>query len=149
MGKRNLIIKAELEDRVIEFWDDVDRNWGRNAHLFYEETGVFTTTEHELRGRDAIKNFYSWREGRGERVARHVISNFNVSVDDEDVVQSRWIMSLYAADGGPVLPSEPPILLADVVDVSARGADGIWLYRSRILVPLFKGKTPTTNPPKT
>jgi hypothetical protein len=53
-------------------------------------------------------------------------------------------MSLFAADGEPVLPSRPAIMVAIAEEVVVRQADGRWLYESRQLRPLFRDNTPTT-----
>jgi hypothetical protein len=54
------------------------------------------------------------------------------------------VLSLYAADGAPILPSKPPIMLADVVEEMVREADGVWRYKSRAITAVFRDDTPTT-----
>jgi SnoaL-like domain len=133
---------------AVDYWYDVDFNWGRTAHEFYTETGVFKTTEHEFKGREAVRAFYGWREGRGDRVARHVINNVRVKPEGRDRAHVSYIMSLFAADGKPVLPSEPAIMVADVTEVCVREADGRWRNEARTIRPIFRSKTPTTSPSK-
>jgi hypothetical protein len=48
-------------------------------------------------------------------------------------------MSLYAADGEPILTSKPPIMIADVLSECACGDDGVWRFRRRTLKPVFTG----------
>ena len=131
-----------------DYWHDVDCNWGSTAHEYFTEDGVFHAIESAFTGREAIRQFYSWRKGRGARLARHVISNLRVVVESDQRAQAIWIMSLYAADGEPPMPSKPPIMIADIREECVREADGCWRYKSRRLIPAFTGDTPVTIPPK-
>lgn len=141
-----------------DYWHDVDFNHGRGGDAFYVADGLFAIGDTRMEGRDAIRGFYAWREKRGARTARHVVTNFRLeSASDEagrdevagdDAATLRCILLLYAADGLPVLPSLPAILIADVVSVCVRRG-GRWLYRSHVLTPVFMGGTPPTIPPET
>lgn len=139
-----LRIRQELEVLNIAFWRDVDSNWGRKAHEFFTEDGVYTTSHKTRQGHDAIRGFYAERQSRGERVSRHLIHNFHVTVDDENHATAEWTMCLYAEDGVAPLLSEPPILIGAVTDECVRGPDGSWRYAARTTRPLFKGSRPTT-----
>ena len=124
-----------------DYWYDVDTNWGGNAHEFYVDDGIFDmgldSKPHV--GRAAIQHFYAWRKSRGVRTARHLIANFQVRARSSREAQSLCIMSLFAADGAPILPSNPAIMIADVVNECVCGADGIWRFRTRALKPVFMG----------
>ncbi len=137
-------IEAAIERLNVDYWFDVDRHEGVGAHNFYTEDGVFTTSIRSRTGRDAITAFYRGRQDGRVRTARHVISNLRVQVRDAGHASADWILLLYAADGAPVLPSEPAIMIADVHETCVRGADGVWRYASRTIVPVFKSATPTT-----
>ncbi len=142
-----LLIHVELYSLTVDYWHDVDRNWGRNAPSYFTENGVFHAAGRVYSGRDQIEKFYRWRETRGARIARHLVTNFQVIIEDESHATTHWVLCLYAADGVPVLPSAPPIQTADVTDVCVREKDGTWRFVSRTLVPLFEGGAPTTVPP--
>jgi hypothetical protein len=144
MTPDELRIRQELEVLNIAFWRDVDSNWGRNAHGFFTEDGVYTTSHKARKGHAEIRAFYADRQSRGERVARHLISNFHVTVHDADHATCEWTMCLYADDGVAPLMSEPPILIGAVTDECVRGADGTWRYAARTTRALFKGSRPTT-----
>jgi hypothetical protein len=139
-----LRIRQELEMLNIAFWHDVDSDWGRQAHEFFTEDGVYTTSHKARKGRDEIRGFYAGREAKGPRVARHLIHNFHVTVHDADHATAEWTMCLYADDGVAPLMSEPPILIGAVKDECVRGANGTWRYASRTTTPLFKGSKPTS-----
>ena len=138
-----LQILREIEDLAIDFWDEVDRNWGKNCHEYFTENGSYTTSIKTRTGRETIRAFYDSRENRGERVARHLINNHKITIHDRDRVSAVQILSLYAADGAPVLPSRPAIMMADIYDELVR-VNGRWLYKSRTIKALFRDETPTT-----
>lgn len=132
----------------VDYWYDVDHNWGRNAHEFYVEDGEFAIGVKVMRGKEAVAGFYRWREARGERTARHVVSNFRLLSTEGDRAAFQCIMCLYAADGRPVLPSQPAIMIADIISECALGRDGGWRFVSHRLVPIFEGGEPATIPPE-
>lgn len=144
MTADELRIRGELEAMNIAFWRDVDSDWGRDAHTYFTEDGVYTTSQKARKGHDEIRGFYAGRESKGPRVARHLIHNFHVTVHDADHATAEWTMCLYAEDGVAPLLSEPPILIGAVRDECVRGADGRWRYASRTTTPLFKGSRPTS-----
>ena len=137
-------IAADIEALNIEYWYDVDHLDGANAHEFYVEGGVFSTSVRSRTGRAEIAAFYRGRQDGRVRTARHVITNLRVRATDADNATAVWILMLHAADGAPLLPSEVAIMIADVHDVCRRDADGRWRYVSRKITAVFKSDTPTT-----
>jgi len=131
----------------VDYWHDVDHNWGRTASTLYVEGGVFAIGDKTMSGREEIAAFYRWREGRGERTARHIVSNFRLGAREGNRARFECILALYAADGRPVLESRPAIMIADVVSECERGADRRWRFVSHLLRPVFMGGEPPTIPP--
>ena len=138
-------IRLEIELAIIDYWHNVDHHWGADAHLLYTEDATFSTSERTRTGREAIRRFYSDRLSRGERIARHVITNLRVTARSNQQAEAESILLLYAADGVPVLPSEPAIMIADVKESFLHQPDGTWLCASRAIHALFKSSTPTTS----
>lgn len=137
-----------LQMNMVDYWYEVDLNGGLGvAERFYVEDGVFEGGGEPLVGRAAIEAFYSWRVGRGRRTSRHVIANFRAEFQDPRHATTHCVMMLYAADGAPVLPSTPPIIITDLIDECVKGEDGQWRYRRRTFVPLFQGEIAATVPP--
>lgn len=128
---------------AIDYWHEVDTNWGERAHEFYTEDATFTTSMKTRQGQDQIKEFYRSRKQRGARVSLHIVQNFRAEATD-DLARCNYIMSLYAADGEPVLPSRPPIMIAAVTETLVRQPDQSWRYSDRTLTALFRDDTPTT-----
>lgn len=140
------MLDAVLNRLSIDYWHDVDHNAGRGAHAFFVEDGArYQIHDQVFDGREAIRAFYSWRESRGERVARHCIVNGRSVLQADGTATMQSVLLLYAADGRPILPSAPPIQIADLDDVCEL-RDGVWKYRSRRITTLFAGGVPITLP---
>ena len=144
---QDAVIARALAELETEYWYDVDHNWGRTAHEMYVEDGVFVIGDKRMAGREAVRAFYSWREGRGDRTARHVISNMRVRCESAMRARLECIMALYAADGAPVLESRPAIMIADIVS-DCLFVDGAWRFSLHELRPLFMGGEAPTLPPE-
>lgn len=139
-------LDAALSRLSADYWYDVDHNAGRTAHLFFTEQDSWYLLQDQLfTGRDEIRDFYSWRESRGQRVARHCFTNARTTLNEDGSASMSSILLLHAADGVPILPTAAPIQIADVEDVCVQ-VNGQWQYRSRTLVTLFAGGVPITLP---
>jgi len=134
----DLLLLVELHGLEAEYWYEVDHNRGRAAATFYEQSGTFAIGDTVFRGREEIAGFYQRREERGERTARHVVTNPRLTALAADHARFESIMLLYAADGVPVLESQPPVMIADVVTEYVRSG-GAWSVRARSLQPIFEG----------
>ena len=146
ISPERLALTHQLEALVIDYWHDVDTNWGENAPNYYTEDGVFKGTQNTYQGREKIRAFYKWRKDRGARTVIHSVSNFRAFPDGPDKATCHWILMLYAADGKPPLPSNPPIQIAYMTDHCVSDGDGGWLVKHRTFDDWFKGGIPTTNP---
>lgn len=142
--RQTLSIRQELEALAIDYWHEVDTNWGQNAHEFYTEDATFTTSMKTRQGQMQIQAFYRSRKERGARISLHIVQNFRAEAIEENLARCNYIMSLYASDGEPVLPSRPPIMIAAVTETLLRQPDHSWRYCDRTLTALFRDDTPTT-----
>lgn len=146
--ERRAIETSVLYMNMADYWYEVDLKGGAGVSQMYTEDGIFHGGGKPLVGRAAIEQFYTWRTNRGARTSRHVITNFRAEFADETHATTYSIMLLYAADGAPILPTAPPIMITDLIDRCVKGADGKWLYAERTFVPLFMGGAPPTVPPE-
>jgi len=144
--QKQLRARQELEIMLMEYWHDVDTNWGRNAGAYYTEDGIFESVRASYHGRAKIEQFYQFRIDRGPRVAVHAVTNFRCVLHSETEATCNWFLHLYAMDGVPILPINPPIQVAYMTDICTKGADGRWLYKHRKFGTWFEGGVPTTNP---
>ncbi len=134
-----------LYANLVDYWYRVDIQGGIGVSEMYTEDGVFRGSLKPLVGRGAIQQFYDWRLERGPRTARHVVTNFRAAFEDDTHATSYCIMLLYAADGTPVLPSAPAILISDLIDKWVKGTDGNWLVADRNFVSIFIDRAAVQN----
>jgi len=144
--QQRLLIYLELHSQLMDYWHDVDTNWGRGAGDYYTEDALFEGPEASYRGRAKIQQFYKWREDRGARVAVHAVTNFRLELESDTRGTCTWYLHLYAGDGVRVLPTHPPITISLVTDKVVRGQDGKWRYSGRKFETWFQGGPPPTNP---
>lgn len=141
-----LELTRQLHALVVDYWHDVDTNWGRNATDWYTDDAEFVGDANTYKGKDKIRAFYKWREDRGDRTVIHSVHNFRAEYDGgRDRAVCNWFMFLTAADGTPVLETQLPIQIAYMTDRMVKSGDG-WLVAYRKFDPWFMGGIPTTNP---
>jgi hypothetical protein len=136
-----------VQERLIDYWWDVDCNGARDAAGFYTDDCVYQMCEHRMDGPAAVQHYYDYRTARGERLVRHVLTNLRAKVTAPGEATVSGILTVYAADGSPVLPSAPPILVADNHATFVRDAAGTWRMRQHQIVALFRGGVPVLVPP--
>ena len=135
-----------LHALLMDYWHDVDTNWGRNAQDYYTPDASFVGPSASYEGREKIRAFYKWREDRGDRTVVHSVQNFRAEFDGgPDKALCHWFMMLYAADGKPVLPTHPPIQIAYMTDRLVKTGEG-WKVAWRKFDIWFEGGAAATNP---
>lgn len=137
-----------LQQNAIDYWHQVDLTGGAGVSAMFVEDGVFHAGPGKpLVGRAAIEAFYGWRQDRGARTSRHLISNFRAEFTDDSHARTWCVMQVFAADGKPIHAARPPIVIADQLDQCVRCADGVWRYLERDFAVLFMGgEAPTIAP---
>lgn len=136
---QKLLIAREVEQRLLDYWRDVDENAGRHAGSFWTEDAVWEAPARTFKGRAEIQGFFDWRLTRGDRLAVHIVTDLTTVVESTIRASSRWHLLLFAADGVPVLPSKPPAQIAAIEDRWSRSEDGLWLCAHRKFKVLFEG----------
>src|SRR4051794_541184 len=110
--RKDIELWFDLHDLAVQYWADVNSNFGKRAHEFYVEDGLFMIGENRHAGRKAIQEFYAWRETRGARVARHLVTNVRAESRSDDEAVVKGCICLFAADGTPIFESKPPTMVA-------------------------------------
>lgn len=140
-------IRQTVQDRLIDYWWDVDGNDARGALDFYTDDCVYQMCEHRMQGQAAIRQYYDYRASRGARLVRHVLTNLRTRVESSQRASVIGILTVHAADGVPVLPTAPPILVADNAALFVLGRDGVWRMAENRITALFRGGIPVLVPP--
>jgi hypothetical protein len=102
--------------------------------------------DNEFVGSERIRQFYAWRGRRGMetvrslRTTRHLISNLWVEASGEREAKAFGVISFYDGSGrAPVAESNPPVMVADLLNVCVLDAEGAWRFKSHRLRPVFMG----------
>jgi hypothetical protein len=145
----DLLLWHALHRLEVTYWYDVDFNEGRNAHEFFTPDGVKTVGHNRFEGREEIRGFYEWRIRAGANTAthlgisgvkaeRHLVSNFYVASRRE---RSATVMGMVFFYGGVTYPSkrqsDPPTMVADLINECVLDTDNIWRFKSHTLHPVF------------
>jgi hypothetical protein len=73
---------------------------------------------------------------------RHLITNLQVASSGERSATARGLVIFYA---GAVFPSQrqsdPPMMVADLINECVLDTDNVWRFKSHTLRPVFMGKT--------
>ena len=140
------------------FWYDVDFNDGRTAHEFFTPDGVKMVGHNRFEGREEIRQFYEWRARQsgakavrdlgisGVKAVRHLITNLYVASSSERCATVHGIVSFY---GGAAYPwkrqSNPPVMVADLINECVLSEDNAWRFKSHTLQPVFvSNQTPAS-----
>lgn len=134
-----LALTQQLQALEIDYWHDVDTNWGRNAPELFMEDGNWVGLSSTFEGREGVRAFYTWREEHGGRVVFHSVQNFRAVFDGSpDRALAHWVMVLWGGDGVPILPTNPPILIDQITEHWVLTDDG-WKIANRSSNVLFQG----------
>jgi hypothetical protein len=132
-----------LNRLLADYWDEVDRNGGSNAHEFYLPDALYAVGGNRFEGVEKIRAFYARRRQFGNTTTRHLISNLQAFPDGARHARAVGMMSLYRADGrAPIRGMKAPAMIADfevlcVAPAGGEGDDRPWRFRQHLLRPIF------------
>jgi hypothetical protein len=145
-GVQKLLIAREIEERLLDYWREVDENAGQQAGSYWTDDAIWEAPARIFRGRADIQSFFDWRLTRGDRLAFHMVANLKTTVESPSSASSIWYLVLYAADGKPVQPSASPAQIAMIEDRWSRAGDGSWLCAHRKFKVLFESGSALAGP---
>ncbi len=145
-----LLLWHALHRLQVTYWYDVDFNDGRNAHEFFTPDGVKIVGHNRFEGREEIRAFYKWRARQigatalgnlwtsGVKAVRHTITNLYVASSSE---RCATVLGMVIFHGGLTYPSKrqsnPPMMVADLINECVLNNDNVWLFKSHTLRPVF------------
>ena len=145
----DLLLWHILHRLEVAYWHDVDFNDGCSAHEFFTPDGVKSVGHNRFEGREEIRRFYEWRARHGANTAshlgisgvnaeRHLVSNLYVASRSE---RGATVMGMVLFYGGVTYPSKrqsnPPTMVADLINECVLDKDNTWRYKSHTLHPVF------------
>jgi hypothetical protein len=149
-----LLLWHALHRLQVTYWYDVDLNEGRTAHEFFTPDGVKIVAHNRFEGREEIRGFYEWRAREygakavrhlgitGPKAVRHLITNLHIASSSESCATVLGLVIFYA---GAIFPSkrqsDPPMMVADLINECVLNKDNVWRFKSHTLQPVFVGNT--------
>jgi hypothetical protein len=145
----DLLLWHALYRLEVAYWHDVDFNEGRTAHQFFTPDGMKTVGHNRFEGREEIRGFYEWRARYGAKTAshlgvsgtnavRHLITNLYAASSGE---RSATVLGTVMFYGGAIYPSKresnPPMMVADMINECVLNEDNAWRFKSHTLRPVF------------
>ena len=132
-----LLLRLEIEALNAEFAYLIDHDQSDGVADLFTVDGVYgRSTGGRSVGREAIRDSYKRRKDNGPRTARHIFTNLRLTPLADGLVGGSCILTLFANDGLPPHPADP-LVVADYDDVYARGGDGRWRFKERIISWVF------------
>ncbi|MBB3327079.1 hypothetical protein FHX39_002023 [Friedmanniella antarctica] len=137
------LVHGELSLLMSALWFDIDHGDGTLASTFFTPDASLTFSRRTFVGTAEIDGVYRTRAARGPRVSRHVTTNLHLTVRAPAAIEAVSILTLYAQDGEPPVPTTVPVLVADVYDTFVRAADRdgdgrpVWLIAARRIETRF------------
>lgn len=141
---------SRIQQRLAEFFHELDIKLGRDIGRFYLEDGVLVVAGRVHEGREAITAFYAARNQRilleqkdGVRTARHLSSNLRVVDFDSQRAEIQFVLVYFSGEGKPPLfGMTTPTVVADCQMDFRRESDGVWRIAKFTSQPQFVGDDP-------
>jgi len=132
-----LEIRVALEDLNTAFCYHLDHDEVEPLLDLFTDDVHYTHGPRETNGKAALGNVFRSRTSTSPRTARHMYSGLTLEIDSATSARGTSVCMTFAQNGVPPLAPAVPILVADFVDVYARGADGRWRIRERHIHRIF------------
>jgi hypothetical protein len=131
-----IVIEGACRDLVNRYAALVDDGRADEVPDLFTEDGLWATPGLEMRGRAELAEGFGRRARRGERVSRHVCTNFHLSEVSDDEATGSVYLTLYrydrADDAADPAPETRPALVGVYRDRFVR-AGTRWLIAERRL----------------
>ncbi|MCO4273811.1 nuclear transport factor 2 family protein [Pseudarthrobacter sp. HLT3-5] len=131
-GTNQAALLASVTGLVHGSWRNVDHEHGSGGERFFLPEGVCEMPAMTMSGRQAIADGYAARRAAGDRVSRHLVSNLQVSEQEDSRIVARYALVLYAGHGFLPVPLELPQAVCDVEDTLVGYEDDLLIAHRRL-----------------
>ncbi len=136
-----LLAERACERLLVEYSRRVDYGEAAAVADLFVPDGVWVGVDLELQGRDAIREWFTRREGLDRRVSRHVTTNVAVQTDGPDRAEVLSYLINYRfdrpdGDRRMPVPADVPKYVGECRDVLVRTDDG-WRFARRAVSVAF------------
>ena len=133
--------RRALEDLLTEFARLVDTGMADQVHTLFTEQGSITGPGLAMHSRAEIAQVFGERAKNKARVSRHLWSNPRFERLDDRTVRVTTVVQTFVHTLGEAESLPAPagsFVIGDSIDVMEQGEDGVWRFRARELVVIFR-----------
>ena len=132
-----LEIRAAIEELNTAFCYHLDHDEVEPLLELFTDDVYYTHGSRRSKGKAELEQVFRSRSATAPRTARHMYSGLKVDIDSATRVRGTCVCMTFGGYGAPPLSPAIPTLVADFVDVYARGADGRWRIQERHIHRIF------------
>lgn len=132
-----LEIRAAIEDLNTAFCYHLDHGEVEPLLELFTDDVFYTHGARRTNGKTEIEKVFRSRSAANPRTSRHMYSGLKLEIESADRVRGTCVCMTFGQFGTPPLSPAVPTLVADFVDVYARGADGRWRIAERHIHRIF------------
>ena len=136
-----LDIERACERLVTLYCHHIDHGQAARVAELFTDDGVWHSPEVSMDGLEQIRKGFTHRQGRVERMSRHVCNNVLIDVIDADHAEGCAYLTLYNHDGEPgrsFAPLEGARMIGEYQDKFRRTPDGWRFSRREIQVSFLR-----------
>jgi hypothetical protein len=133
-----LEIRIALEDLNTAFCYHLDHNEVEPLLELFTDDVYYTHGSRVSRGREDLAKVFRGRSATQVRTSRHMYSGLKLDIESATRARGTSVSLTFGQYGEPPLSPAVPILVADFVDVYARGTDGRWRFAERHIHRIFQ-----------
>ena len=132
-----LQIRAALEDLNTAFCYHLDHNEVEQLLGLFTDDVFYTHGPRRTNGKRELEQVFRSRNATAPRTSRHLYSGLRIDIESTTRVRGTSVCMTFGQNGEPPLSPAIPTLVADFVDVYARGDDGKWRIKERHIHRIF------------
>ncbi len=132
-----LSIRVALEDLNTAFCYHLDHNQVDALLELFTDDVYYTHGSRVSRSRAELAEVFRSRGATQVRTARHMYSGLRLDIESATRARGTSVCMTFGQYGEPPLSPATPTLVADFVDVYARGDDGRWRIAERHIHRIF------------
>jgi ketosteroid isomerase-like protein len=132
-----LTIRAALEDLNTAFCYHLDHDEVEPLLDLFTDDVVYTHGPRRTNGKAELEQVFRSRTATSPRTSRHMYSGLKLEIESATLARGTSVCMTFGKDGEPPLSPAIPTLVADFVDVYARGPDGKWRIQERHIHRVF------------
>jgi hypothetical protein len=141
------VAAIELQQLVVDYWQEIDLNGGRHAAEFFITDCVAEVGLVSFKGHTGVKKYYADRlesirvqQNDGIRTTRHTFLNLRIVFENNSHATLSFLIMTFAGSGKPpVMDGTAPVAVSDARFECRCEADGQWRIAGFYGAPVFIG----------